>query len=100
MDGATLTWTNDQFSTHPVGVTFNGPMDGVSTSDPATGAFLQVTNVGRNGPAVVNISSTLTLNITADLNGTQITCADNVNGVVTTQSVTLELRGTYIQVTT
>ena len=71
-------------------------MDSATVSDTATGAFAQVTNVGRNGATVVNISSTLTLNVTSDqFNGTRIGCYDGT-GAGNAQTVTLELRGKYI----
>ena len=99
VDSAVLGWTNDQFSIQPGGIIFTSPGDSVSLSDPATGAFAQVTDVGRNGAAVVNISSTLTLNVTSDqFNGTHIGCYD-ITGVGNAQTVTLELRGTYMYIT-
>ena len=96
VDGVVLGWTNDRFSNPSVGIAFISPMDSATTSDPTTGAVAMVTNVGRNGATVVNISSTLTLNVTSDqFNGTRIGCYDST-GVGNAQTVTLELRGTYI----
>ena len=96
--GIALGWTNGQFSIQPAGIPFIGPMDSETTSDSATGAVAQVTNVGRNGATVVNISSTLTLNVTSDqFNGTRIGCYD-ISGVGNAQTVTLELRGTYFSI--
>jgi len=96
VDGTVLGWTNDRYSVQPSGITFTSPGDSATVSDTATGAFAQVTNVGRNGATVVNISSTLTLNVTSDqFNGTRIGCYDST-GPTNAQTVTLELRGTYI----
>ena len=93
VDSALLGWTNDQFVVQPGGLTFTSPMDSSASSDSATGAFAQVTNVGRNGLTVVNISSTLTLNVTSDqFNGTRIGCYD-ITGVGNAQTVALDLRG-------
>ena len=98
VDGPLLGWTNDQFSVQPGGLTFISPGDSATTSDFATGAVAQVTNVGRNGATVVNISSILTLNVTSDqFNGTRIGCYD-ISGVGNAQTVTLELRGTYFSI--
>ena len=96
VDGALLGWTNDRFSIQPGGINSISPMDSETSSDSATGAVAQVTNVGRNGATVVNISSTLTLNVTSDqFNGTRIGCYD-LTGVGNAQTVTLGLRGMYI----
>ena len=93
VDGPSLGWTNEQFA-QPTGIPFISPGDSATSSDPATGAFAQVTNVGRNGATVINISSTLTLNVTSDqFNGTRIGCYDST-GVGSAQTVSLELRGT------
>ena len=95
VDGVALGWTNDQFSNQPSGITFVSPGDSATASDSPTGAFAQVTNVGRNGATIVNISSTLTLNVTSDqFNGTRIGCYDST-GVGNAQTVTLDLRGMY-----
>lgn len=92
VDGVVLGWTNEQFSIQPGGINFIIPMDDAVTSDAATGAQAQITSVGRN-PAVVNISSTLTLNVTVDeLNGTRIGCYDST-GSGNAQTVTLNLAG-------
>ena len=57
----------------PGGIPFINPVDSATSSDSATGAVAQVTDVGRNGATIVNISSTLTLNVTSDqFNGTRI----------------------------
>ena len=91
VDGIVFGWTNDRFSTQPGGITFINPMDSMSVSDPVTGAVAQVTNVGRDGATIVNISSTLTLNVTSDLfDGTRIGCYD-ITGVGNVQTVTLNL---------
>ena len=96
VDGLILGWTNDQFSVQPGGITFTSPTDSASSSDTRTGAVAQITNVGRNGAMVVNISSILILNITSDqFNGTRIGCYDST-GVMNAQTVTLDLRGMYI----
>ena len=96
VDGIVLGWTNDRFSVQPGGLTFINPGDSATASDPTTGAVAQVTNVGRNGATVVNISSTLTLNVTSDqFNGTRIGCYD-ITGVGNAQTVALDLRGMYI----
>ena len=96
VDGLVLGWTNDQFSAQPGGIIFINPMDNASASDTVTGAVAQITNVERNGAMVVNISSTLTLNVTSDqFNGTRIGCYD-LTGVMNAQTVTLDLRSMYI----
>ena len=96
VDGIVLGWTNDQFSNPSVGVAFISPGDSATAFDSATGAFTQVTNVGRNGATTVNISSTLTLNVTSDqFNGTRIGCYDST-GIGNAQMVTLEFKGMYI----
>lgn len=94
--GIALGWTNDRLSTQPSGITFINPMDSMSASDPVTGAVAQVTNVGRDGAIIVNISSMLTLNVTSDpFDGTRIGCYDS-NGVENVQTVTLNLTSTCI----
>ena len=99
VDGIVLGWINDRFSVQPSGITFISPIDSDSSSDSATGAFSQVTDVGRNGATVVNISSTLTLNVTSDqFNGTRIRCYD-ITGVGNAQTVNLDLRGMYRYIT-
>lgn len=92
VDGIVLGWTNEQFSVQPGGLNFISPVDDAVTSDTATGALAQITSLGRN-PAIVNISSTLTLNVTMDeLNGTRIGCYDST-GIGSVQTVTLNLEG-------
>ena len=93
VDGRPLGWTNDRFGVQPGGINFINPVDSATSSDSATGAVAQVTDVGRNGATIVNISSTLTLNVTSDqFNGTRIGCYDDT-GPMNAQTVTLELRG-------
>ena len=95
VDSLLLGWTNDRFSVQPGGINFISPMDSDSSPDPATGAVAQVTNVGRNGATIVNISSTLTLNVTSDqFNGTRIGCY-NSDGAGNAQTVTLDIRGKF-----
>ena len=99
VDGIALGWTNEQFSNQPGGIPFISPVDSATSSDSATGAVAQVTDVGRNGVTIVNISSTLTLNVTSDqFNGTRIGCYDGT-GPTNAQTVILELRGTYRYIT-
>ena len=91
VDGIAFGWTNDQFDNQATGIAFISPMDSASESDSVTGAVAQVTDVGRNGMTIVNISSTLTLNVTSDLfDGTRIGCYDST-GVGSVQTVTLNL---------